>query len=123
MQRRQEKRRANAEETGTDRPAKKSVHRCTFPGCGLAFLSAYQLTLHKKKCRAHSVTRPTEEKRLILLQRWCTPMLYAVFLYIPLSICLLALRLKFLFVFLCVFVCVCVCFDVTVWLLFQVPLW
>ena len=48
VQRRQEKRRANAEATGTDRPAKKSVHRCTFPGCGLAFLSAYQLTLHKK---------------------------------------------------------------------------
>ena len=27
------------------------------------------------------------------------------------------------FVCVCLCVCVCVCFDVTVWLLFQVPLW
>ena len=61
VQRRQEKRRANAEETGTDRPAKKSVHRCTFPGCGLAFLSVYQLTLHKKNA-GHILSRGRPKK-------------------------------------------------------------
>lgn len=49
VQSRNEKRRADANDSGTNVPAKRSTHRCTFPGCNLAFVSGYQLTQHKKK--------------------------------------------------------------------------
>ena len=109
VQRRQEKRRANAEETGTDRPAKKSVHRCTFPGCGLAFLSAYQLTLHKKMqgTFCHEADRrkaPDLVATLVHANALCSvPVHTSVHLSIGVE------TEVFVCVCLCVCVCVCVC--------------
>ena len=111
VQRRQEKRRANAEETGTDRPAKKSVHRCTFPGCGLAFLSAYQLTLHKKMqgTFCHEADRrkaPNLVATLVHANALCSvPVHTSVHLSIGVET----------EVFVCVCLCVCVCVCVLTW--------
>ena len=62
VQHQNEKRRANADNSGTEVPAKRSAHRCTFPGCNLAFVSGYQLTQHKKKY-GHTLAQghPTEK--------------------------------------------------------------